>query len=204
MKKLIILLLLSISTFTINSCSSDDNGHVEVIENYGNVNYRGYNIPLYYTNLEEIYRNANGIQYILEFSTNPLNHDGSNIGAYVYFEFFVEYNNNLSGEYLKIAPNFSRRELRLIEFHVDPTIRNNRVVASTYSEFNEFFPSGTLRLDAFDDGFLRANFRAVDQERLLLNGNFEGFERNAARKSNAQSRSNIQGTTRKSRSVKDL
>lgn len=203
MKKLLIFALLSIGALTVSSCYSDDNGYVEIVQNHGNVSYRGFNIPLYHAYVQEVRSEGNGIIFIVEFSTNRLNYNGRNTGAYVYFEIFLEFNNNLSGEYVKNVPDFSRRKLRLVEFHVDPVIQGNRVVSSTYSEYDNFFASGSLIFDIYDDDFLRGNFRFIDQERFILNGNFEGFTSNNLRfKASRKISSTTQGTDRVPRSIK--
>ncbi|GGE90390.1 hypothetical protein SAMN05443634_10946 [Chishuiella changwenlii] len=177
MKKFIILAILSVTTFTVSSCSNNDDSNNGVIENRGNVTYDGFNLPIRNVVIEDMQPTQNGISYIVELSSNPINYNGRNSGAYIYLEIFQANGFTFSGEYNTSEANFNSRSLDFIEFHVDPLLQNGVAVegASTFAVYDNYFASGTIRLENYDNGLLVSNFLMTDLDGRPLRGNFEGL-----------------------------
>lgn len=177
MKKIIIIALLSVTAFTVSSCSSNDDNYNEVIENRGNVTYDGYSLPIRNAIIEDIEVTDFGISYIVELSTNPINYNGRNNGAYLYLEIFQANGYTFSGEYNTSEANYNTRSLDFIEFHVDPLLQEGIAVEgqSTLAVYNNYFSSGLISLANYDNGLLVSNFVMTDIDGRQLRGNFEGL-----------------------------
>ncbi|WP_313579480.1 hypothetical protein [Chishuiella sp.] len=177
MKKLIYLTLLIISTFALTSCSNnDDGGNNQNVPNSGIINYRGYSLPIYYITVEDYKPYDNGISYIVELSTNPVNYNGKNSGAYMYLEIYQSNSLSFSGQYTTSSANQYTRSLDLIEFHVDPLLQNGIPVEgqSTLEVYNDYFSSGSILLNNYQNDILYTNFEMIDQDGYRLTGNYEG------------------------------
>lgn len=177
MKKFIITALLSVAALTVSSCSNNDDNYNEVIENRGNVTYDGYNLPIRNVVIEDIQPTGNGVSYIVELSSNPINYNGRNNGAYLYLEIFQANGFAFSGEYNTLDTNLNSRSLDYIEFHVDPLLQEGVAVEnqSTLAVYDDYFTEGAIRLENYDNGLLVSQFLMTDLDGRQLRGNFEGL-----------------------------